>query len=192
MILLFLTFSMPCYSFPCCFLESKGGAVVRALASLQCGLGSNPGVDAICFVPNNLVKFNTVKTIRAEKYFSQLVRADKLSRLNMHGVVEGKMHLINELMITKAKIRHEPLEGTSALYTVYASFFKQRSDISHAKQARYTSFFNKGRTIRKSYWVGGGGGRGARSTKKVYSRKEKLNEKNSCSQLTLKIIHATA
>ena len=29
-------------------LGSKGGAVVRALASHQCGLGSNPGVDAIC------------------------------------------------------------------------------------------------------------------------------------------------
>ena len=27
---------------------SKGGALVRALASHQCGLGSNPGVDAIC------------------------------------------------------------------------------------------------------------------------------------------------
>ena len=28
--------------------RSKGGAVVRALASHQCGPGSNPGVDAIC------------------------------------------------------------------------------------------------------------------------------------------------
>ena len=27
---------------------SKGGAVVRALASHQCGPGSNPGVEAIC------------------------------------------------------------------------------------------------------------------------------------------------
>ena len=27
---------------------SKGGGVVRALASHQCGPGSNPGVDAIC------------------------------------------------------------------------------------------------------------------------------------------------
>ena len=27
---------------------SKGGAVVRALASRQCGPGSNPGVEAIC------------------------------------------------------------------------------------------------------------------------------------------------
>ena len=27
---------------------SKGGAVVRALASHQCAPGSNPGVDAIC------------------------------------------------------------------------------------------------------------------------------------------------
>jgi len=29
-------------------MGSKGGAVVRALASLQCGPGSNLGVDAIC------------------------------------------------------------------------------------------------------------------------------------------------
>ena len=28
--------------------KSKGGAVVRALASHQCGPGSNPGVDVIC------------------------------------------------------------------------------------------------------------------------------------------------
>ena len=28
--------------------QSKGGEVVRALASHQCGPGSNPGVDAIC------------------------------------------------------------------------------------------------------------------------------------------------
>ena len=27
---------------------SKGGAVVRALTSHQCGLGSNPSVEAIC------------------------------------------------------------------------------------------------------------------------------------------------
>ena len=30
------------------YVGSKGGAVVRALASHQCGPGSNPGVDAIC------------------------------------------------------------------------------------------------------------------------------------------------
>ena len=30
------------------FKGSKGGAVVRALASHQCGPGSNPGVNAIC------------------------------------------------------------------------------------------------------------------------------------------------
>ena len=29
-------------------MESRGGAVVRALASHQCGPGSNPGVDAMC------------------------------------------------------------------------------------------------------------------------------------------------
>ena len=28
--------------------RAKGGAVVRALASHQCGPGSNPGVEAIC------------------------------------------------------------------------------------------------------------------------------------------------
>ena len=139
----------------------------------------------------NSVTFNTVEMIRAGKYFSQLVRADKLSRLDIDGLVEWKMHLINEF--TKAKIRHEPLEERSALYTVYASFFKakirheplggtsalcivyasffkQRSDISHAKgQAGYTLFFNKGRTIRKLIGGGGGGGRG-RSTKKVFAQ----------------------
>ena len=31
-----------------CTWGSKGGTVVRALASHQCGLGSNPDVDAIC------------------------------------------------------------------------------------------------------------------------------------------------
>ena len=30
-------------------LWSKGGAVVRALASHQCDPGSNPGVDAMCY-----------------------------------------------------------------------------------------------------------------------------------------------
>ena len=29
-------------------LEGKGGVVVRALASHQCGSGSNAGVDAMC------------------------------------------------------------------------------------------------------------------------------------------------
>ena len=38
-------------AFPnCCILGRKGGAVVRALASHQCGPGSNPGVDAICWL----------------------------------------------------------------------------------------------------------------------------------------------
>ena len=32
----------------CSLQISKGGAVMRALASHQCGPGSNPGVDAIC------------------------------------------------------------------------------------------------------------------------------------------------
>ena len=34
---------------------ARGGAVVRALASHQCGLGSNPGVDAICGLSLSLV-----------------------------------------------------------------------------------------------------------------------------------------
>ena len=36
-------------------LGSKGGTVVRALASHQCGLGSNPGVNAICVLSLLLV-----------------------------------------------------------------------------------------------------------------------------------------
>ena len=36
---------------------SKGGAVVRALASHQCGPCSTPGVDAICELSLSLVLF---------------------------------------------------------------------------------------------------------------------------------------
>ena len=47
------------------------------------------------------------------------------------------IHCVCLFFFFKAKIRHEPLGGTSALCIVYASFFKQRSDINHAKgQAR--------------------------------------------------------
>ena len=38
----------PCYLSRSVFREARDGAVVRALASHQCGPGSNPGVDAIC------------------------------------------------------------------------------------------------------------------------------------------------
>ena len=40
---------------------------------------------------------NTVDMTRVEKYFSQLVRADKLSQLDSRSSVEGKMHLISLL-----------------------------------------------------------------------------------------------
>ena len=36
-----------CYCYCYCW-EARDGTVVRALASQQCGPGSNPGVDAIC------------------------------------------------------------------------------------------------------------------------------------------------
>ena len=72
---------------------------------------------------------------------------------------------------------------------MYASFFKQRSDISHAKQARYTSFFNKGRTIRKA--IGGGGGVACEVQKK-YSRNGNFIEKIYARQLTMKNIHDRA
>ena len=38
-------------------MRSKGCAVVRALASHQCGPGLNPGVDAICGLSLLLVLF---------------------------------------------------------------------------------------------------------------------------------------
>ena len=42
-------------------IRGKGGAVVRALASHQCGSGSNPGVDAICGLSLLLVLFPAPK-----------------------------------------------------------------------------------------------------------------------------------
>ena len=41
-------FAVSTHLFVICETGSKGGTVVRALASYQCGPGSNPGVDAIC------------------------------------------------------------------------------------------------------------------------------------------------
>ena len=38
----------PCYLSRSVFREARDGAVVRALASHQCGPGSNPGGDAVC------------------------------------------------------------------------------------------------------------------------------------------------
>ena len=53
----------------------KGGAVVRALASQQCGPGSNPGVDAICglsswFVVRSPSPFLVGSLPCSERFFS--------------------------------------------------------------------------------------------------------------------------
>ena len=53
----------------------KGGAVVRALASQQCGPGSNPGVDAICelsswFVVRSPSPFVVGSFPSSERFFS--------------------------------------------------------------------------------------------------------------------------
>ena len=48
----------------------------------------------------------------------------------------------------------------------------------------------KGRNIRKV--MGEGGARGRAKYKKIYSCKGKLNEKNSCTPIKPKNIHATA
>ena len=52
-------------------------------------------------------------------------------------VVEWKMHLIGYI---HCSLNKDPTHsGTSVLHTVYASFYKQRSDISHPKErTRYT------------------------------------------------------
>ena len=51
----------------------------------------------------------------------------------------GKCISLVIIIVLQTKIRHKPREGTSALRTMYASFYKQRSDISHRKeQASYT------------------------------------------------------
>ena len=48
------------------FYESKGGAVVRALASHQCGPGLNLGVNAICWV-----QFVVGSLLCSERFFSR-------------------------------------------------------------------------------------------------------------------------
>jgi len=114
---------------------------------------------------------NTVWKIGVGKYFSQLVRADKLSSGKCTLLVDWGWHLVScrvvrvdkwsrldrqscrvenasHLFANKAKILHESCKGTSLLDTVYASFFKQRSDISRSKEQAcgtlvYASFFKE-------------------------------------------------
>ena len=86
------------------------------------------------FIPNAVsllsVMSNTVDMIRVEKYFSQLVRTDKLSRPDTQSSrVETRS--------TRTDAKEQ------APYILYASFYKQWSHMTYAKeQARYTLYNN--------------------------------------------------
>ena len=60
------------------FLGSKGGAVVRAFASHQCGLGSTPGIDAICGLSLLLVLSLAPRGFSAGTRFSPLLKNQHL------------------------------------------------------------------------------------------------------------------
>ena len=55
-------------------MESKGGAVVRALASHDCGSGSSPGVDAIRGLSLLLARSFAPRGVSAVLWFSPLLK----------------------------------------------------------------------------------------------------------------------
>ena len=63
-------------------LGSKGGAVVRALTSHQCGPGLNPGVDAICGLSLLLVLSLASRVFLRVLWFSPLLKKPTLSNSN--------------------------------------------------------------------------------------------------------------
>ena len=83
------------------YSRSKGGALARALASHQCGPGSNPGVDAICGLSLRLVLSLTPKG-----FFSKYSGFPFSSKLNM---IILKFHI----PIRPGMVNEEPLQGCS-------------------------------------------------------------------------------
>ena len=95
-----VTFNQTCKKINHLILVSKGGAVVRALASHQCGLGSNPGVNAICGLsmllvlslaqrgcsPSTLVFPLSLKT-NTFKFQFDLARTDTFQQVLMNSLV---------------------------------------------------------------------------------------------------------
>ena len=71
-------------------MGSRGGAVVRAFASHQCGPGSNPGVDAICGLSLLLVLSLAPRGFSPGLRFSPLLKNQHFQipiRSGMHGHV---------------------------------------------------------------------------------------------------------
>ena len=76
-----------------------------------------------------------VRGLNKKNYFSQLVQADKFPPLDKSAQLDRRSCRVENAShwFTKAKIRHEPLEGTSAcisreetsaLHIAYVSFFE--------------------------------------------------------------------
>ena len=82
-------------------LGARDGAMLRALASHQCGLGSNPGVDAICglslllvlslaprgFSPGTLLNFPLSFKTNTFKFQFDLEHMDTFQRVLMNSLV---------------------------------------------------------------------------------------------------------
>ena len=67
---------------------SKGGAVVRALASHRCGPGSYPGVDAICGLSWLLILSLAPRGFSpGTPVFPSLERTDTFQRVLMNSLV---------------------------------------------------------------------------------------------------------
>ena len=97
-------------------LGSKGGAVVRALASHQCGPGSNSGVEAICglslllvlsLAPRGLSPGSSV----LNQHFQILIRSGTHGHVSTSSYELLTAPWVNKLQYRKVTIRHTTSEN---------------------------------------------------------------------------------
>ena len=75
----------------------RDGAVVRALASHQCGPGSNPGVDAICRLSLLLVLSFAPRGFFRVLRFSPPLKNQHFQIPNRLGIGQTKNHFVDVL-----------------------------------------------------------------------------------------------
>ena len=95
-------------------LGSKGGAVVRVLASHQCGPGSTPGVDAICGLSLLLVL-----SLGSERFFSRYSCFPLSSKTNTS---KFQFDLEHTDTFKRVLMNSYVLVGKQAIYNFFLTF----------------------------------------------------------------------
>ena len=86
-------------------MGSKGGAVVRALASHQCAPGSNPGVDAICGLSLLLVLYSGFPLSLKNQHFQIPIRSGTHGHVSTSSYELLSAPWLNKLQLNKLQLQ---------------------------------------------------------------------------------------